>query len=36
MSVTGFAAFVFVLFIVPVPILAWLDRPKRGAQATAF
>lgn len=27
MSVAGLAVFVLVAFVVPVPILAWLDRP---------
>jgi hypothetical protein len=29
MTETGFAVFVLVMFLVPVPILAWLDRGKR-------
>jgi hypothetical protein len=29
MSVTGFAIFVLVGFVVPIPILAWLDRPRK-------
>jgi hypothetical protein len=30
MSVTGFAIFVLVGFVVPIPILVWLDRPRKG------
>ena len=30
MTSTGFAIFVLVGFLLPVPILAWLDRPRRG------
>ena len=33
MASSGLAIFVLVLFLLPVPILAWLDRPredKRG------
>ena len=30
MSVTGFAIFCLVGFLLPVPLLAWLDRPRRG------
>jgi hypothetical protein len=29
MSPTGLAIFVFLAFLIPVPILAWLDRPRR-------
>lgn len=29
MSVAALAVFVFVAFLVPVPIIAWLDRPRR-------
>lgn len=29
MTVTGLAIFVFFAFLVPVPLLQWLDRPKR-------
>ena len=28
MSSTGLAIFVFLAFLIPVPILAWLDRPR--------
>ncbi len=28
MSATAFGVFVFFGFVVPVPILAWLDRPR--------
>jgi hypothetical protein len=31
MSVTGLAIFVFLAFLVPVPLLDWLDRPARSA-----
>lgn len=27
MTITGLAIFVFLAFLVPVPILSWLDRP---------
>jgi hypothetical protein len=30
MTPTGFAVFVLIGFLVPVPILVWLDRPRRG------
>lgn len=30
MTSTGLALFVFLAFLVPIPILAWLDRPPRG------
>lgn len=29
MSAIGFALFVVAAFAVPVPILVWLDRPRR-------
>jgi hypothetical protein len=29
MTPVGLAVFVFLAFLVPVPILAWLDRPRR-------
>jgi len=29
MTITGLAIFVFLAFLVPVPILSWLDRPRR-------
>jgi hypothetical protein len=29
MSAAGFAVFCLVGFLLPVPILAWLDRPRR-------
>jgi hypothetical protein len=28
MTVTGFAVFCLVGFLLPVPLLAWLDRPR--------
>jgi hypothetical protein len=31
MTVAGLAIFVFVAFLVPVPLLDWLDRPARSA-----
>ena len=35
MTAAGLAIFVFLAFLVPVPILAWLDRPRSSAtQAT--
>jgi len=30
MSSAGLAVFVIAAFLLPVPILAWLDRPRRG------
>ncbi len=30
MTATGFAIFALVGFLVPIPILAWLDRPRDG------
>jgi hypothetical protein len=35
MSTTGFALFCLIGFLVPVPLLAWLDRPRRPAVPTA-
>lgn len=29
MTPTGLGIFVFLAFLVPVPILHWLDRPRR-------
>jgi len=29
MNATGFAVFAFAAFLVPVPLLAWLDRAAR-------
>ena len=29
MTVTGLAIFVFFAFLVPVPLIHWLDRPRR-------
>lgn len=29
MSSSGLAVFVVVGFLIPIPILAWLDRPRR-------
>ena len=31
MTETGFAIFVLISFLVPVPILSWLDRPRNRA-----
>jgi len=28
MTPTGFAVLVLISFLVPVPVLAWLDRPR--------
>jgi hypothetical protein len=28
MSPSGFAVFVLIAFLLPVPILSWLDRPR--------
>lgn len=30
MSSAGLAIFVLVAFLIPIPILTWLDRPRRG------
>ncbi len=30
MTATGLALFVFFAFLLPIPLLAWLDRPPRG------
>jgi hypothetical protein len=30
MSSTGFALFTLVAFALPIPLLAWLDRPRRN------
>jgi hypothetical protein len=30
----GLAVFVFLAFLVPVPILAWLDRPRAPGSGT--
>ena len=30
MTTTAFAILVLISFVVPVPILAWLDRPRKG------
>ena len=30
MSSTGIALFVFLGFALPIPLLAWLDRPRRA------
>ena len=35
MSASGFAIFCMIGFLVPVPILAWLDRPRGGRAAVA-
>ncbi len=32
MTETGFAILALVSFLLPVPILAWLDRPRRGSR----
>ena len=29
MSTNGFAIFCFFGFLIPVPVLAWLDRPRK-------
>jgi hypothetical protein len=29
MSATAFGIMVFLSFVVPVPLLAWLDRPRK-------
>jgi hypothetical protein len=29
MTATGFGLFCFIGFLLPVPLLAWLDRPRR-------
>jgi len=29
-TVTGLAVFVILAFLLPVPVLSWLDRPPRG------
>jgi hypothetical protein len=31
MSETGFGLFCLLGFLIPVPLLAWLDRPRRSA-----
>jgi hypothetical protein len=31
MTSTAFAIFALVGFLLPVPILAWLDRPRHGS-----
>ena len=31
MTTTGMAIFAFVLFLIPVPIIHWLDSPGRGS-----
>lgn len=35
MSTTGFAIFVFVGFVLPVPLLAWLDKPRGSGKPPA-
>lgn len=30
MTTVGLAVFVFVAFLVPVPLIHWLDSPRRG------
>jgi hypothetical protein len=30
MTPIGFAIFCFVAFLAPVPLIAWLDRPRKG------
>jgi hypothetical protein len=33
MTSTGFAVFAFLAFLIPVPLLAWLDRaPRRSGR----
>jgi hypothetical protein len=34
MSATGFAVFAFAAFLIPVPLLAWLDRAPRQPPET--
>jgi hypothetical protein len=31
MTATGFGLFCLLGFLIPVPLLAWLDRPRRQA-----
>jgi hypothetical protein len=31
MSAAGFGLFCLLGFLIPVPLLAWLDRPRRNA-----
>jgi len=31
MSTTAFGILSLISFLLPVPLLAWLDRPKKGA-----
>ncbi len=35
MSPQAFAIYCFLGFLVPVPLLAWLDRPRRKGNSTA-
>ncbi len=30
MTDVGFAIFALVSFLIPIPILSWLDRPRKG------
>jgi hypothetical protein len=32
MTSTGFAVFALLGFLVPIPILAWFDRPRKQAE----
>ena len=32
MSVQGFAVFCLLGFLIPVPLIAWLDRPPRAGK----
>jgi len=34
MTSSGLAIFVFFAFLVPVPLLTWLDRPRRPSGKT--
>jgi hypothetical protein len=35
MTTTGLAIATFLVFIFPVPLLSWLDRPRGGADRKA-
>lgn len=32
MSSFGFGVFVFVAFVLPIPLLVWVDRPRRNSE----
>lgn len=36
MTPSGFAVFALVGFLLPVPILAWLDRPRKGGTRNMY